>query len=93
MNSADFVYLNGRIFQRGEAAVSPFDRGFLYGDGFFETTRVVGGRPLLIRRHLERLACSCRETHFGAPPDPGELASGVERLIEANGVETGYLRI
>ncbi|MBU6411761.1 MAG: aminotransferase class IV [Verrucomicrobia bacterium] len=38
-----------------EAVVSIFDRGFLYGDGLFETIRVVDGRPFRWAAHLARL--------------------------------------
>ncbi|MHC4592269.1 MAG: aminotransferase class IV [Planctomycetota bacterium] len=93
MSRSDQVYLNGRILGRAEAAVTPFDRGFLYGDGFFETTRILDGKGLFIGRHLQRLAASCRETSFGPAPDAHELASATRRLIQANSVETGYLRI
>ncbi len=87
------VYLNGRIVPREEARISPLDRGFLYGDGVFETTRVMGGTALFLERHLERLAASCRETGFGRGMDCDELSDAVRRLIGANGVDEGYLRI
>ena len=28
-----FCYLNGKVVKESQAAVSPFDRGFLWGDG------------------------------------------------------------
>ncbi len=93
MGTIGLVYLNGRLVPREEARVSPFDRGFLYGDGFFETTRISAGVALLLERHLERLANSCHETGFGAGPDVPALAAGVEELIRTNDVEEGYLRI
>jgi len=93
MNGAERVYLNGELTARGEAAISPLDRGFLYGDGFFETTRIVTGVPLLLGRHLERLASSCSEAGISGTPSPDELSLGIGRLIEANGVAEGYLRI
>ncbi|MFO8006372.1 MAG: aminotransferase class IV [Candidatus Brocadiia bacterium] len=89
----DNVYLNGRLVPREQARISPFDRGFLYGDGFFETTRICAGAPLFLERHLERLANSCRETGFGGGPDAAALAIGVKELIRANEVEEGYLRM
>lgn len=98
MNNADHagpprVYLNGRLLPRQEAAIAPFDRGFLYGDGFFETTRILHGVPVFLDRHLERLASSCRETGFGLETDAARLAAGIRELIEANAVRDGYLRI
>jgi len=93
MSSADRVWLNGRIVDRHEAGIVPVDRGFLYGDGFFETTRIINGRALLLDLHLGRLAASCGATGFDWQPDAGELAAGVADLIDSNGVREGYLRI
>jgi branched-chain amino acid aminotransferase len=93
MQSAERVYLNGELVPRDAARVSAFDRGFLYGDGFFETTRIEGGAAVFLDRHLRRMAASCLETGFGRAPDAGALTEGVRALIAANGVRTGYLRI
>jgi branched-subunit amino acid aminotransferase/4-amino-4-deoxychorismate lyase len=93
MSDATKVYLDGRIIAARKALVSHSDRGFLYGDGFFETTRVVGGVPLLLDQHLLRLAGSCREAGFGDCVDADAIADGTRRLIEANGVREGRLRI
>lgn len=40
-------------------ALSLKDRGLAYGDGLFETLLVKGGQPLLLDRHLLRLAEGC----------------------------------
>ena len=50
------VFLNGRFVAEDAAQVSAFDRGFLYGDGLFETLRIVRGRPLAWDAHVERFA-------------------------------------
>lgn len=89
----DLVFLNGRLVLRGRAQVSAFDRGFLYGDGFFETTRVHNGVALLLADHLRRLGASCRDTGFGRPPEAVELREDVQQVIDANRVQEGYLRI
>jgi 4-amino-4-deoxychorismate lyase len=41
-------------------ALSLKDRGLAYGDGLFETIAVRDGRPLLLERHLSRLADGCK---------------------------------
>lgn len=35
------------------------DRGFLYGDGAFETIGVINGKPILFAQHLSRLKAAC----------------------------------
>jgi branched-chain amino acid aminotransferase len=52
------VYLNGRLVPAAEARVSVFDRGFLYGDGVFETVRAYEGRFFMADAHYARLVRS-----------------------------------
>lgn len=49
------VYLNGTFMPKGEATISPDDRGFLLGDGVYEVTPFYEGVPFGLDRHLERL--------------------------------------
>ena len=89
----DYVYVNGSIVARSQARISPMDRGFLYGDGFFETTRVIDGKPLLLGRHIDRLNRSCSETGWGRGVEADQIDRAVDELIRENGVSLGYLRI
>lgn len=54
-DAAQVVWLNGRFLPLHQAAISPLDRGFLYGDGAFETMRAQEGVILFLEDHLERL--------------------------------------
>jgi len=49
------VYLNGDFMPKGEALISPDDRGFLLGDGVYEVTPFYEGVPFGLDRHMERL--------------------------------------
>ncbi len=89
----DFVLLNGEVLPAAEARISPRDRGFLYGDGFFETMRVMSGEPFLLDRHLRRLNDSCQSCGWGGDLDRAKLRSGIAELIDRSGVRTGYLRV
>jgi len=87
------ILLNDRLTSADEACICPLDRGFLYGEGFFETTRVFAGRPFALSMHLERLQHSCEWAEWDRVPRRARIERGVERLIEANDVRDGYLRI
>ena len=50
--------------------VPPDDRGFLLGDGLFETLLVLAGRPLFLDAHLSRLARGCGALGLPAPDEP-----------------------
>ena len=51
----NYCYINSRLEPESEARISIHDRGFLYGDGFFETILSVNGRLQFLKEHLERL--------------------------------------
>ncbi len=70
------VHLNGRLVSAARARVSVFDRGFLYGDGLFETVRTYGGVPFALAEHLERLQASCAFLGIPFPQVPWERRIG-----------------
>ena len=49
------AFINGQFIPQEQAMVSVLDRGFLYGDGLFETLRVYGVKLFTWRRHWQRL--------------------------------------
>ncbi|MEW6441762.1 MAG: aminotransferase class IV [bacterium] len=54
-----YLALNGRIVPEEQAFISPLDRGFLYGDGLFETLKARRDRIFFLDRHLARLERDC----------------------------------
>ena len=61
------VSIDGHVVDSGEARVSVFDRGFLYGDSVFEVFRTYGGVPFAQREHLERLQRSADRLMIAMP--------------------------
>ena len=88
-----FVYVNGRILPRGEALVSAFDRGLLYGDGIFETMRAYQGVIFRLDYHVRRLRESAGELRIPLPVPDGELADAAQELVRRNGLQEAYVRI
>ena len=54
------VWLNGRVVPLEQAHISPFDRGFLFGDGVYELVRFFDGTGMAMEAHLRRLERSLR---------------------------------
>ena len=81
-----------RLLLDGQAqgAVSPFDRGLLYGDGLFETIRFVAGRAPLWGRHMQRLQRGCERLKLPVI-DVGQLES--EALGVVDGLPEAVVRI
>ena len=62
---------NGQILLLNEIAISPSDRGFLYGDSLYETVRVHAGKPFRWEQHMARLEVPGRTSlTFGCPFPP-----------------------
>ncbi len=75
------TWVNGRFVSPGEACLEAGERGFLYGDGLFETVRLYGGRPFAWPRHAARLAEGC--LMLGIPCPDVEIAAGLEAVLAA----------
>jgi len=91
------VYLNGQFLPRNEAKLSVDERGFFFGDGVYEVTRVVRGRLFEWDRHARRLARGLRELRIEAGLDMNAIRGLHERIIRENslfeGQGTVYLQI
>jgi D-alanine transaminase len=89
------AWLNGVYLSAEEVRISPFDRGFLFADGVYEVTAVVGGRLVDFERHMARLQRSLRELDYPVFPDPAELEAMHLRLVADNGISEGlvYLQV
>ena len=81
-----FVYLNGRIVREEDASLSIWDRGFLYGDGLFETLRACGTTICFLSRHLRRLKSSCQSLDLRFP-DTLEYEKIILSLLEINNIQ------
>jgi branched-chain amino acid aminotransferase len=71
-----YLYLNGEVIEEGRARISPFDRGFLWGDGVYEITPCFNRRLFRLRDHLDRLYRSLRYVRI----DPGVSREEMERI-------------
>ncbi|MCZ6834285.1 MAG: aminotransferase class IV [Planctomycetota bacterium] len=59
------IWFNGQIMDEAEARVSPFDRGFLFGDGVYEGIRFFNRVGVGMDLHVSRLAKSLEGTGIG----------------------------
>ncbi|MBI2934957.1 MAG: aminotransferase class IV [Chloroflexi bacterium] len=89
----NITYINGALRSAGEAKISPFDHGFLYGYGLFETMRAYGGNVFLLDEHLDRLCRSARALQFREAPGREVLADAVRQTVQANGLTEARIRL
>ena len=86
------LWLNGALISRDDARIDPDDRGFLLGDGAFETLRFEAGVIRRWPRHRARLDAALAALEI-ASPDWRALEAAARSLCEANGLESAVLRL
>lgn len=87
------VFLNGKFVPKNRATISVFDRGFLYGDGLFETLRVVNGKPFRWREHWTRLEAGAKFLKIRLPYRQAAALRHVLALIRKNKMPDSILRL
>ncbi len=87
------VFLNGNFLPEADAVVPLNDRGFLLGDGLFETIRVAQGRPFRLAQHLERLARGADFLKIKLPFTAKEIQKFAGELIGKNNLPDAVLRV
>ena len=89
------VYVNGAYLPEEEAKVSVFDRGFLFADGVYEVTSVLGGKLIDFAGHAKRLQRSLDELEMANPLSEDDWLTVHRELVAQNGIEDGlvYLQV
>ncbi|MED1467465.1 aminodeoxychorismate lyase [Bacillus salipaludis] len=87
-----FIYVNGEIVKKEEASISPFDHGFLYGMGLFETFRIYHGHPFLLDNHIARLNEGLEVLNIEKRFTRDEVCNALRVLLDANELINAYIR-
>lgn len=91
MSQPRTVYLNGSYLPETEARISIFDRGFLFGDGIYEVTAVLGGKLVDSPLHMARLKRSTGELGLQLPIPVEAVVEVERRLIAENQLDEGLI--
>jgi len=87
------VLLNERFVPEEEAVISVFDRGFLYGDGLFETIKVFNGNPFRWSEHFERFRRGADFLGIELPFASGPLLELARELVRKNEARDALMRV
>ena len=83
------VYINGKIVQRDEAGVSPFDSAVQNGDAVWEGLRLYAGRVFRLEQHLDRLYRSAELLRYEGMPERSEVKEALRQTLLANDMHDG----
>ena len=87
------VYVNGKYFDKNDAVVSVFDRGFLFADSVYEVTAVINGFLVDWKAHFSRLKNSLKEINLNFNIQEKDIFSIQKNLIEKNKIKEGLVYI
>ncbi len=80
------IWVTGALKPRAEAVVSVFDSGFVLGDGVWEGLRVVGGHPVFLDAHLDRLYEGAKAIALDIGMTRAALTQALYDTLAANGM-------
>lgn len=86
------AWVNGTVSDAKDAKVSVFDRGFLFGDGVYETGRSYDRTFVFLEEHWRRLRLSAAKLSIPLPWSDAELEKGLFEVAEAFGQSNVYFR-
>jgi branched-chain amino acid aminotransferase len=87
----NFKYLNDNLVNNDQAFISSDQRGFLYGDGVFESCKIYQGQILDFDRHLNRLFKALE--YLGIDFFDNNLFQKCQELITKNNCDNAILKI
>jgi len=86
-----FVIKNHQLIKETQAQISIADRGFLFGDGIFETCKIFNGKIYDFKSHESRIKAGLKALKFSA--EIANLEKESQKLIKKNQIQNGILRI
>ncbi len=88
-NSDLLININGDLYHRDVAGVSPFDSAVQGGDAVWEGLRLYRGRIFKLIPHLDRLRDSAKAMAFSEIPSHDEIIAEISKTLVANGMTDG----
>lgn len=87
------VNINGEYFDQKSAKISVFDRGFLSGDAVFEVIRTYGGKPFMLKEHLDRMKHSAEKISLSLPHSIARIGSLAKKCCQRAGNSESMIRV
>ena len=78
------ININGTLFPRDEARISPFDSAVQGGDAVWEGLRLYQGRIFKLHEHLDRLRSSALALAFDEIPSHEKITDEIKKTLAAN---------
>jgi branched-chain amino acid aminotransferase len=86
-----YVNNNGTILPNDAPTIHPGNRGHLYGDGVFESIRIMSGNPMNVENHIKRMLDGARVIKMRTPAyyTPDFFLDKINELIQKSEIQEG----
>lgn len=86
-----FINNNGQILENKGRTIETSNRGYLYGDGLFETIRILNGKPINLEVHIMRLLDGMGTLKMRIPSfyNVAFFERNFKELIDKSGIKEG----
>lgn len=87
----NYIYHNGEFLDKSKPCIFSDNRGFRYGDGFFESIRIINGEPVFLENHFNRITDGLKVYKIDKPKrfSMELLKSEILLLLDKNGISQG----
>ena len=89
----NFIVYNNQLINRNDLKLSEKNRGFLYGDGFFESIKIFNRKPFNFENHFKRIQSSANYLDLSFKISKENFLNIIIGLLENNKIINGYIRI
>ena len=87
------AYFKKKFIPLNKAKIPITNRGFMYGDGVFETMRAYNGVVFCLEKHIERLFKSLKALHIRLPIAKTKIRKIIYQLLHKNRLKNAYIKI
>ena len=86
-----YVNNNGTILSADAPTIHPGNRGHLYGDGVFESIRIMAGKPINLSNHINRMLEGAKVIKMRVPTyySTEFFEAKIQELIDMSGIREG----
>ena len=88
----EYIYIDGRFYDKENARISVFDHGLLYGDGVFEGVRAYNGRVFRLDEHVDRLYDGAKAIMLKPTLSKDEMKQAILETLRKNNLKDAYIR-
>ena len=87
----NYIYNNGEFLDSSIPSIHISNRGFRYADGFFESIRIMDGKPVFLENHFSRITDAMKAFSLETPEgfSKTRLNEEILALLDKNGIHQG----